>query len=129
MAGTSTLGGNIGIYSCILLIVAYGYAFWTFIVRAHLTGALNCLSDRRPSRSFGLALCYWTSPIFIAALWGLASYSGLASARTIPTPGEFVRSFWELVTSGTLLVEALISFRRVLIGFVLASIVGVPLGL
>ncbi len=33
------------------------------------------------------------------------------------------------MTSGTLLVEALISFRRVLIGFVLASIVGVPLGL
>jgi NitT/TauT family transport system permease protein len=91
--------------------------------------ALTCASQRNKPRSKGIVVLYWASPLLFVAVWGIASYSGLASTRTLPTPGELFRSLWTLTTSGTLPVESLISLKRIVVGFTLASIIGVPLGL
>lgn len=42
---------------------------------------------------------------------------------------EIVLSFVNLLSSGELVIQALISFKRVVVGFVLASILGVSIGL
>lgn len=129
MPSESTLTGSTGIYVSVALIVGYGLIVWAVVVRQGLIGSLNCIVDRRKRPPRGLSLLYWGSPILFAALWGLASYSGLASSRTVPTPGEFGHSFLGLTISGTLPAEALISFKRVVLGFSAAALVAVPLGL
>ena len=72
---------------------------------------------------------YWLAPVFFISLWGLA-VSGFPQAfRNIPHPLEVLASFKALTLSGKLPLEAWHSFRRVMIGFLAASAVGVPLGL
>lgn len=129
MTSEPVITETVGTYVSAAFVVCYGFIFWRGIVRQRLISSLNCIEDRRKTRSRGLTLFYWASPIFFASLWGLASYSGLASSQTIPSPEQFGRSFWDLTLSGTLVTEAFISFNRVLLGFAAATLVGVPLGL
>lgn len=59
------------------------------------------------------------------ALWWAASQSGLVG---LPSPLDVVVKFAELMKSGQLPVDIYASMRRVLIGFILGSIVAVPVG-
>jgi NitT/TauT family transport system permease protein len=117
-----------GFYFSLLFVLGYGVLFWSIIIRQRLTSSLNSIRAQS-SQVYGLSLLYWTSPILFLALWGVVSYTGLASSHSVPLPGEVARAFWNLLISGTLLMEALISFKRILIGFLFASIVGIMFGL
>ncbi len=72
---------------------------------------------------------YWLAPVFFVSLWGLAVSTFPGALRNIPHPLEVLDSFWKLSLSGKLPLEAFYSFRRVMVGFLAASLVGVPLGL
>lgn len=70
----------------------------------------------------------------LLAFWWLATRGATAEARWIspvilPAPADVVRSFSSLWGERGLLVSIMATMRRVLIGFGLAAVVGVPLGI
>jgi sulfonate transport system permease protein len=69
------------------------------------------------------------SPVAIIVLWQVASSTGLLSARTLAAPTEIIAAGEKLVASGELVTGLAVSFLRVLIGFLIALVVGVSLAL
>lgn len=67
-------------------------------------------------------------PVLILILWEWASDTGKINGNVIPPPSKLVETFIQLVTSGKLGQGLLISFQRVFIGFLIASVIGIVLG-
>src|SRR3984957_3354243 len=71
---------------------------------------------------------------FVLALWFIATFGSIPEQRWIspvilPSPLEVARSFGPLWTERDLLDSIIATLRRVLAGFGLAIVVGVPLGI
>lgn len=66
-------------------------------------------------------------PVLLLILWEWAADTGRINGNVIP-PSRLAETFVQLVTSGKLAQGLLISFQRVLIGFLIASVVGIVLG-
>jgi NitT/TauT family transport system permease protein len=86
-----------------------------------------------PSPVTGKALALGTV-VVVLLLWWLATSGATPETRWIspvilPSPPEVVRSFPSLWTDRALVASIIATLRRVLIGFGLAAIVGVPLGI
>ncbi|PZG01474.1 ABC transporter permease [Micromonospora deserti] len=66
----------------------------------------------------------------VAVAVGLGVWAGLARAGVegLPGPVAVARRGWELIESGTLLKDTAASLRRVLIGFLLGSLLAIPVG-
>ena len=67
-------------------------------------------------------------PVLILILWEWASDTGKINGNVIPPPSKLVETFIQLVTSGKLGQGLLISFQRVIVGFLIASVIGIVLG-
>lgn len=72
--------------------------------------------------------------VLLAALWWLATHGDTPETRWVspvilPSPGEVVRSFPALWTERALMASIIATMKRVLIGFGLAIVVGVPIGI
>ncbi len=72
----------------------------------------------------------------LLALWTLASMTGLfgrvekdVSRMLFPLPWEVAKRLGEMLFSGYLLFNVWVSFQRVLIGFGIAVLIGLPLGI
>lgn len=78
---------------------------------------------------------YFKLPVALISLfvllmvWHLAVLLSSTSEHVFPGPLLVAQSFWELLTNGTLLKHSVASLYRVTIGFYLAVILGIPLGL
>ncbi len=107
-------------------ILSYGILFWIVIGKKHLTWRLITTDTKLP---WNFSLVYWLSPLLFLSVWGLLSIGESSFLKNIPSPIEVLTSFINLLASGELIKEAAISFSRVFVGFSLATIVGVPLGL
>ena len=64
--------------------------------------------------------------LLIAVWWAVVRVTG---SPIFPTPGQVVTGAWELIEDGTLFEHIAASLFRVGVGFGLAALVGVPLGL
>jgi NitT/TauT family transport system permease protein len=62
-------------------------------------------------------------------VWWALTASQLVDPVFLPSPGDVLRSGRELIASGELVADALATLRRVALGFGLAILVSVPLGL
>lgn len=62
-------------------------------------------------------------------IWFLISYFGLFPAYAFPSPGSVWNSFKQELAAGRLLNDIVASLWRVAIGFTIAVIVGIPIGL
>lgn len=62
-------------------------------------------------------------------MWELFTTYGLISPVFLPSPSKIFSEAVKLVKDGTLPADVLISSKRVLGGFALASLIGVPLGI
>lgn len=75
----------------------------------------------------------WMSVAAVIAVWIVASFLGLLSPDKFPPIQAVATAFWHLLIEGyggvPLWKEALASIMRALGGFVLAVVVGVPVGL
>jgi len=71
----------------------------------------------------GVVLAWWL------VTSGLGSEDRLISPVILPSPAEVVRSFPSLVRDRALVASIAATLRRVLLGFGLAALVGVPLGI
>jgi NitT/TauT family transport system permease protein len=99
-----------------------------FFCTRHSAVELSALSIRR--------MPLWERAILISAgiaffigVWSLAHWMKPTGITRIPSPLDTVRAAYELLMNGVLIEEAKVSFKRVIIGFTIASIIGVFGGL
>lgn len=62
-------------------------------------------------------------------VWCVLSYGGVIPAVILPSPGDVLRAFPVLHFEEALVRSALASLYRVMMGFLLAAVVAIPLGL
>src|SRR6266567_939821 len=65
----------------------------------------------------------------LLALWSMLAYGGFVRRDFLPTPVDVMLAAVEGVSDGSLLINTAYSVGEILTGFVLASIVAVPLGI
>ena len=71
----------------------------------------------------------WFSPVLLLLLWELASRSGIIPARTLAAPSAVIGTLADMIVSGELLANLLVSFGRALAGLAIGVTIGVVLGL
>lgn len=67
--------------------------------------------------------------ILVLGIWSLLSYSGLVNPLFLPTPTTVLATATELFVSGEIFSDIGISFSRVFTGFLIAALIGIPLGI
>lgn len=67
--------------------------------------------------------------VIIIAVWSLVSGLGLIDTIFLPTPLSVIEYFIESVQNGILLANMGISIYRIMVGFIIAVILGVPIGI
>lgn len=69
--------------------------------------------------------------VFLIALlgWSIVSYGGFISPLFLPTPGAVLVAVISLYTNFNLLQDVLVSIGRIVVGFGLAAIIAVPVGM
>lgn len=107
-----------------LIVIAAVFVFWT----RRPISELSAIELRK--------LPLWEKGLLTAAsiglfvgIWSIGSWLKPIGPTRIPSPVVTLRTTYEMLVSGTLINEAGISFLRVLIGFSLASVIGVAGGL
>jgi NitT/TauT family transport system permease protein len=68
------------------------------------------------------------APAGVLAAWAIASYGGLAPPDFLPSPTEVVRGTLQLFIEHDLATAVVISTRRIVLAFLLASALALPLG-
>jgi ABC-type nitrate/sulfonate/bicarbonate transport system permease component len=61
-------------------------------------------------------------------VWELTARAELVNPLIVPPPSKIFISFWSLVSSGNIPLQILVSMRRAAVGYLLAAIVFIPLG-
>ena len=74
-------------------------------------------------------LLYLISPIGLIALWQVLLMAGIGDRRFIPAPSDIAWRYWELLRSGELETNSLVTLWRVFAGFVIGGIPGIIVGL
>jgi NitT/TauT family transport system permease protein len=62
-------------------------------------------------------------------LWSIVSYAGWVPAMFLPTPTAVLQAGSDLLASGNLVPDILVSCGRVFAGFLMAALIGVPMGI
>jgi len=65
----------------------------------------------------------------ILAAWAIATYGGLVDTTFCPRPHEVLTAFWRTLWDGTLAKHTWTSLVVINLGFLLSSVVAVPLGI
>ena len=111
----------------IIAIAAVTVVYWLLFQRRKLTGELIAFASDRFGKIETFFL-YIGSAILFIAVWDILSGLEPEGINKIPSPLQVVQAFGGLIASGKLFTEAWFSVRRIIIGFTIASIVGVALG-
>lgn len=102
---------------------------WVACAATRDRGLLSALEfDPLGSRRGAIRLLRWIGPLVCVAAWGLVATSE-KSITVVPSPQAVLSAFVRLAESGRLAGEALVSIRRVAVGFSISVSIGVPLGL
>jgi len=86
------------------------------------------MSYRAPSPSAALR-SRWLSPFALILLWEIASRTGLLPEHVLAAPSAVLMTFVDLVRSGELPSNLLVSFGRVALGLGIGVTLGVAMGL
>jgi NitT/TauT family transport system permease protein len=84
---------------------------------------------RRIGRALGAVATRSVALVALAVIWEVFPRLGLVDATFLPPLSEVLRAWWDLARSGDLATHAEASLTRSLIGFGLAIVVAIPLGL
>jgi NitT/TauT family transport system permease protein len=66
---------------------------------------------------------------FFLVIWSVLTYGGLIDPLFLPSPGRVFQAGWDLFAEFSFATDILNSVYRVMVGFVAAALIGVPLGL
>lgn len=67
--------------------------------------------------------------LLLLLVWCLFTYGGFVDKIFLPSPGDVIHAFVQMAKDGTLLSYTSISIYRVMVGWVVAVIVAVPVGI
>ncbi|MDQ0202256.1 ABC transporter permease [Neobacillus ginsengisoli] len=84
--------------------------------------------NKEISKSLYSSAGFITFIIFLA-VWSVLSYGGIVNPLFLPTPTDVLATGADLFMHGDILSDIGISFTRVLMGFLIAAIIGIPLGI
>jgi NitT/TauT family transport system permease protein len=84
---------------------------------------------RRDIPPWGYRLLAGSGFLFVLALWIWLSHSELVNPIFLPTPGAVWRATRDIVADEALWIDIRMSFMRVTAGFLLAALIGIPLGI
>jgi NitT/TauT family transport system permease protein len=65
----------------------------------------------------------------VLAIWAILTYGGLIEPLFLPEPGQVARALYEMFTEEDFAADVWASFYRIIIGFLAASAIGIPLGI
>ena len=92
-------------------------------------GWRDFLSPREPiPRSLYLILAFGSFAFFLV-IWSILTYGGLVDPLFLPSPGRVYQAGWDLFAELGFATDILNSVYRVMVGFVAAALIGVPIGL
>jgi NitT/TauT family transport system permease protein len=66
---------------------------------------------------------------FFLVIWSILTYGGLIDPLFLPSPGRVFQAGWDLFAEFSFATDILNSVYRVMVGFIAAALIGVPLGL
>ncbi|RYL96243.1 ABC transporter permease [Sporolactobacillus sp. THM7-7] len=66
--------------------------------------------------------------ILVLGIWAIVTYSGFVGNLFLPTPTAVFLEAQKQLQEGTLFLDIRVSFYRILVGFVLATILALPIG-
>ncbi len=92
-------------------------------------GLEDLLNPRKPIPPGVYLLLSLGSFAVLLLLWALLTYSGLIDPLFLPTPGRVFQSGLDLFVDFGFTYDILNSTYRVMVGFLAAALIGVPLGL
>jgi len=95
---------------------------------APITSAQLESAIRKKSNTLRFALPVIVLFVFLL-MWYFISYIKLFPAYALPSPVSVFKSFREEIVAGRLVNDIIASLWRVAVGFVIASVLGIPLGL
>jgi NitT/TauT family transport system permease protein len=81
---------------------------------------------RRPSRKW---ITSWIAVATLLAFWQIAPSAGWVDRTFLPPLSTVLDAWWRLASSGELWIDVHASLQRLLSGFGMALLIGVPLGL
>jgi len=87
------------------------------------TFALRTTLPRRMALALG-----FVAPTVVLAAWSLVTYGGVAPPDFLPSPSEVVRGTLQLFIEHDLARAIFVSTRRIVLAFLLASALALPLG-
>jgi NitT/TauT family transport system permease protein len=70
-----------------------------------------------------------SSFIFFLVIWSILTYGGFVDALFLPSPGRVFQAGVDLFLEFSFTTDIFNSVYRVMVGFIIAAIIGVPLGL
>jgi NitT/TauT family transport system permease protein len=79
-------------------------------------------------RSVGLGLSL-ASAVLVLGAWSILSYSGIVEPFFLPTPSTVASALYDMFAHEDFLADVWASALRILLGFLLAALVAVPLGI
>jgi NitT/TauT family transport system permease protein len=65
----------------------------------------------------------------LVAIWEIAATSGRWSPVLLPTPVSVAEYLWDSVSDGTLAAATAVTLRRLLLGYFIGILIGLPLGI
>lgn len=86
----------------------------------------NIFSDIAPGLYAGIAI---GSFLLVIAVWSIASYGGMVNPTFLPKPDLVFSQFFDLLNQKVYWNHIGISVFRVMSGFLLACLIGIPLGI
>ncbi len=89
----------------------------------------NLLSPREPIPKGLYFILALSSFAFFLALWSILTYGGLVDPLFLPSPGRVLQAGVDLFCELGFTVDIVSSVYRVMMGFLFAAILGVPIGL
>jgi NitT/TauT family transport system permease protein len=78
------------------------------------------------SVALGLSLA---SALLVLAVWSILSYSGIVEAFFLPSPSTVATATYDMFANENFIADVWASASRILLGFLLAAVVAVPLGI
>lgn len=78
------------------------------------------------SRFLGIAVAVFVA---LGILWAVSTGSGMVKPIFLPTPGSVVARLHQLAVDGTLWIDLGASLYRIIVGFLIATAVAIPMGL
>jgi NitT/TauT family transport system permease protein len=87
------------------------------------------LSPREPIHKVLYLVLALSSFAFFLIIWSILTYGGFVDPLFLPSPGRVFRAGVDLFVEFGFTTDILNSVYRVMVGFIIAAIIGVPLGL